>query len=47
MSMIYCHTHDLHYDSDFVEECPQCEEEEVEEIPMFKGTRDALDKLKI
>ena len=58
--MMYCHTHDRHYDSDYVEDCPECEEEDmdeandrrakdegIEEIPMFKGTREALDKIEI
>ena len=48
MSMMYCHKHDNHFDSDYHTECPVCEDEpEVEEIPMFKGTREALDKLTI
>jgi len=25
--MMYCHTHDKHYDSDFFTECPKCEDE--------------------
>ena len=24
MSMIYCHTHDRHVDTDFHEDCPEC-----------------------
>jgi hypothetical protein len=31
MSIIYCEKHDLHWDSDFLEECPQCENEHPEE----------------
>lgn len=27
MSIIYCEKHHRHYDSDFDEECPGCEEE--------------------
>lgn len=26
MSMMYCHTHDRHYDSDYDTDCPECEE---------------------
>lgn len=39
MSMMYCHEHDRHYDSDYDYECPECEdepdgkrEEEVERV---------------
>ncbi len=31
MSIIYCEKHDLRWDSDFLEECPQCENEHPEE----------------
>lgn len=27
MSIIYCDKHDKHFDSDFEEDCPKCEEE--------------------
>lgn len=27
MSIIYCEKHHRHYDSDYDEECPECEEE--------------------
>jgi len=27
MSMMYCHEHDRHWDSDFLEQCPSCEHE--------------------
>ena len=26
MSMMYCHKHDRHYDTDYDTECPRCEE---------------------
>jgi uncharacterized Zn finger protein (UPF0148 family) len=29
MSIIYCHAHDKHYDSDYETNCPVCEEVEV------------------
>ena len=30
MSIMYCEKHDRRWDSDFLEECPQCENEEVD-----------------
>ena len=35
MSMMYCHKHDEHWDSDFMDECPGCEHDYPEHI---KGT---------
>lgn len=32
MSIIYCHTHDRHVDTDYETDCPECEEE-VEVAP--------------
>lgn len=29
MSIIYCHSHNRHYDSDYLENCPVCDEVEV------------------
>lgn len=29
MSMMYCKKHDKHYDLDFVDQCPICENEEL------------------
>jgi len=29
MSLIYCHTHNRHWDSDFAEECPVCARDEL------------------
>ena len=54
MSIEYCNKCDSHIDTDFnaehfSEEVDGCEAtfEEVEEIPQFKGTLEALDKLTI
>lgn len=47
MSMMYCDIHHRHFDSDFETDCPECEEEEVAEIPGFEGTREDLDKISI
>jgi hypothetical protein len=30
MSMIYCHKHDKHYDSDYDTDCVECENEATE-----------------
>ena len=32
MSVMYCFNHDIAYDSDFVEMCPECENEETKRI---------------
>ena len=29
MSIIYCHSHNRHYDSDYQENCPVCDEVDV------------------
>ena len=31
MSMMYCDIHHRHFDSDFETDCPECEDEEVED----------------
>ena len=31
MSVDYCHKHHNYFDWDFVEGCPQCQDEEIEE----------------
>lgn len=33
MSIIYCHKHDRHVDTDYDTDCPECEDEEVEVAP--------------
>ena len=33
MSIIYCHKHDRHVDTDYDEDCPECLDEEVEVAP--------------
>lgn len=42
MSIIYCEKHDLRWDSDFLEECPQCSDDREEEFPS-KETDEKLD----
>ena len=32
MSMMYCHKHDRHYDSDYEDDCPECLEEYDEDL---------------
>ena len=32
MSMEYCHEHDVHYDTDNVSECPECDMDDVAEV---------------
>lgn len=33
MSIIYCHKHNRHVDTDYDVECPECEEEDVQVAP--------------
>lgn len=44
---MYCDIHHRHFDSDYETDCPECEEEDIPEIPQMKGTREALDNLKL
>lgn len=40
MSIIYCHKHDRHVDTDLDVDCPECEEEEVEVAPGIYQSRE-------
>ena len=42
MSMIYCHKHDRHVDTDFHEGCPECIQQEANEMEISRELKTVL-----